>query len=90
MESASFELPDGLGMTINQAAAGTVPHIRAFEDGEKTIYLKITAFDEKGWLDSTFATGVNIGFYNYVYPQRTEYQRSFHVNRQGLVEIQTQ
>ncbi|MDZ7816298.1 MAG: LamG-like jellyroll fold domain-containing protein [Planctomycetota bacterium] len=87
LSSSEFELPGALAMNVPKELAGSVPYIRSYERGELTIYIKITAFDEKGWLDNINGNSANLSFYNVSAPGASEFSRNFRINSQGLLEV---
>ena len=88
LESAGYVLPGGLALDIPRELAGSVPYIRRYDSGDESRYIKITAFDDKGWLDPMMGGSATIGFYNYFYPADDASRRTFLINRQGVLESQ--
>ena len=87
LSSSEFELSGALAMNVQKDLAGSVPFIRSYPRGELTVYIKITAFDEKGWLDNLNSGSANLTFYNITSPGSSEFRRSFRINSQGLLEV---
>jgi prepilin-type N-terminal cleavage/methylation domain-containing protein len=86
--SSAYELPESLAFSISTEAVGQLPYIRRYERGTEVHYIKITAFDERGWLTDAYPAGSRTTFMNVLYPTATEYMRTFYMNKQGLAELE--
>lgn len=86
LEADTYVLPAGLSFSVPRGAVGMLPYVRMFESTDGKTYVKVTTFDEKGWLDSMHSGTATISFYNYADPSRAEQSRNFYINRQGMVE----